>query len=163
MASELRDECTRKFSLPFLKKLRANAAAFKHDNRLSSVTWTVHLEAGDHETLSAVMKEADHEQEKLTVAFVRQFKLKKMDRASGNQSRTETGANDVSDKSNALNAANKALRFAENFRGCVIKFLGNTSPDDLAELSASAHAVASKWLACADLLREATAMREAAE
>jgi hypothetical protein len=61
-------------TLIWLRKLRSCAAAFPTpDNRLPAISWTVHLEAGNPETLTAAKDQAQQKQESLTVKFVKRF------------------------------------------------------------------------------------------
>jgi hypothetical protein len=62
------------WSLVYLSKLRATAAAFADDKRLSSLPWSVHLVAGKPATLLTINKAAEIQGKRLTVSLAKKLR-----------------------------------------------------------------------------------------
>ena len=139
------------YSLAMLRKLRENAARFPDANRLSSVTWTVHLEAGDPEVLAAAVEAAEAQEHDLTVSFAKSVKETLRARQRPDPEGDYQG-DDIPEKWKALTASSKAQGLARDFQHILQAVSDQLSPTDKEELAAKARAVAVDWHEGADRL-----------
>jgi hypothetical protein len=61
------------YQLVTLRLLRRVAASFAADKRLTGVTWSHHMAAGDRQTLDHARREAERRAAKFTVEFIKAF------------------------------------------------------------------------------------------
>lgn len=156
VAAELERQGLKRFSLVYLRKLRQTSAWFTHDNRLSSVCWTAHHEAGDPKTLTAAQKQAEKDEAELTAAFVKQFRREQRNkqRDQTDQPASDDNPDVLSAIREALDAATRAQAHAAEFRERIetLREGGSLTSRVIAELTAAVHATVSDWSRCRDAL-----------
>ena len=146
-----------KYGLSYLRLLRSTADAFKHANRLASVPWSVHLDAGDPETLRAVQKRSEQEHAKLTRSYVKRFKLRRAQEAAEKERRKHEKLNGPRPdpareiaKSAFLSAVAQAQSLAEEAKRRIAPHIAELSQTELTDLFNAAASVAEAWGSLAD-------------